>query len=238
MANKTFERCEKKYLLTRGQYDCLLCLMIDKVEADDFGKYTVSNVYFDTRDYELIRTSLEKPVYKEKLRLRGYGTIKEDSRVFIELKKKYDGVVYKRRVPMALWEARKYLYYGIYPDGESQILREIDYTLKRQELKPMAFIAYERLAFSAKQDQDLRITFDLDIRARSYSLDLHKGHYGTRILDRDKLIMEIKTTGAMPVWLVRLLSELAIYPTSFSKYGTYYREHILENQRIGGLNYA
>ena len=150
MAQEVFKRYEKKYMLTREQYNQLMSSLITKMCPDSYGKHTICNIYFDTPDYQLIRTSLDKPVYKEKIRLRSYGVPKEDDTVFLELKKKYDGVVYKRRVPMTLREARNYLYKGIKPEKGSQILREIDYAYQFYQTKPMVYLAYERIAFCGK----------------------------------------------------------------------------------------
>ncbi len=113
MAQEVFKRYEKKYMLTRDQYNHLISLLVTKMSADEYGRHTICNVYYDTPDYQLIRTSLDKTIYKEKIRLRSYGVLTEENTVFLELKKKYNGVVYKRRVPMTLKEAGNYLNYGI-----------------------------------------------------------------------------------------------------------------------------
>ena len=143
MTQEIFKRYEKKYMLTQKQHDALIPVLERQMNADHYGEHTISNIYFDTRDYELVRQSIEKPEYKEKLRLRAYGKVTDNSVVYAEIKKKFDGVVYKRRIPMTLCQARKYLYYGIRWAEESQILKEIDYVLNRYDLKPAAFVAYE-----------------------------------------------------------------------------------------------
>ncbi|MGL5436860.1 MAG: polyphosphate polymerase domain-containing protein [Lachnospiraceae bacterium] len=234
MAQEVFRRYEKKYMITIEQYNDLMSQMITKMSADQYGKHTISNIYFDTPGFDLIRTSLSKPVYKEKIRLRSYGTPGEEDTVFIELKKKFDGVVYKRRIPMPLKDARKYLYYGIIPEGSSQILQEIDYAMNLYKPKPKVYLAYERIAFYGKEDPELRVTFDMNIRARENNLDLSKGTYGIPLLEKGKLLMEIKIPGVMPVWMSRLLSELEIFPVSYSKYGTYYKEYIAAQEIYEG----
>lgn len=226
MAQEVFKRYEKKYMISMEQYNELMSRMITKMNADQYGKHTICNIYFDTPDYSLIRRSLDKPVYKEKLRLRSYGIPEQEDTVFIELKKKFDGVVYKRRIPMLLHEARKYLYYGIVPEQDSQILQEVDYAMKLYEPKPKVYLAYERIAFYGKEDSELRVTFDMNIRAREHNLDLTKGSYGIPLLEKGMLLMEVKIPGAVPTWMSRVFSELAIYPISYSKYGTYYKEYI------------
>lgn len=235
MTQAVFKRYEKKYIISPEQYNGLICRLITKVNADQYGKHTICNVYFDTPDYLMIRNSLDKPVYKEKLRLRSYGRCTEEGTVFIELKKKYDGVVYKRRVPMKLRDARRYLYDGVKPEMDSQILKEIDYAVEFYEPRPLVYLAYERIAFSGKDDQELRITFDMDIRARSCEVDLGKRTYGVPLLEKGQMLMEIKIPGAMPVWLGSMLSELQIYPASFSKYGTFYRNYLMGGERMEGM---
>lgn len=234
MAQEVFKRYEKKYKITIEQYEQMRDCMMRYMSADQYGKHTICNIYFDTPDYSMIRSSLDKPVYKEKLRLRSYGMPQEDDTVFIELKKKYDGVVYKRRVPMTLRDARKYLYYGMPPEGKGQILQEVDYAMKFYQPKPMVYLAYERIAFFGKEDSELRVTFDMNIRARQESLDLGKSGYGTLLLESGQMLMEAKIPGAMPLWMSRMFSEVGIYPVSYSKYGTYYQNYIAGQGRHEG----
>ena len=224
MAQERFERYEKKYRISLDQYQELMSRMITRLTPDRYGKYMISNVYLDTPDYRMIRRSLGKPAYKEKIRLRSYGVPEKGDPVFLELKKKYQGVVYKRRAEMTFEEARKYLYYGIRPERSGQILNEIEYACDFYEARPMVYVAYERIAFSGKEDPELRVTFDMNIRARSACPELDGGTWGTPLLGADELLMEVKIPGAMPLWMSRLFSQLQIYPTSYSKYGTYYQK--------------
>ena len=218
-----FERTEKKYIITLSQRKQLLRMIDAYIKPDEYGESTVCSLYFDTPDYRLIRQSLEKPVYKEKLRLRSYSTPKKGSNVFLELKKKYNGVVYKRRQTLEYSEAMSYIRNGKKPN-DSQIMREIDWSMRYYEnIAPRMFIAYDRTAFYSKTDHELRITFDRNVRFRSENLDLGKGHYGERILDAGLCIMEIKALSAMPLWLTKAIGELQIFPGSFSKYGTAYQ---------------
>lgn len=217
-----FERTEKKYILTLSQRRRLLEVISRYIKPDEYGESTVCSLYFDTDDSRLIRHSMEKPVYKEKLRLRSYSTPKRDSNVFLELKKKYNGVVYKRRQILKYTQAMDYIREGIMPNN-SQIMREIDWAMQYYPgIAPKMFIAYDRTAFYSKTDHELRITFDRNVRFRTDNLDLAKGHYGERILDANLCIMEIKALCAMPLWLTQALSDLKIFPGSFSKYGTAY----------------
>lgn len=218
-----FRRVEKKYLLTVDQYRAMLEGMAPHVAPDLHPRYTINNVYYDTPDFRLIRTSLEKPVYKEKLRVRSYGTPGPHDPVFVELKKKYDGVVYKRRITLESRECTRYLSGGPLKVG-CQISREIDWFLERWQAVPAAFIGYDREAYAGVEDPELRITFDTDLRGRNWAVDLTRGDYGTRLLPHDVILMELKIPDAAPLWLARLLSENGIFQWSFSKYGTYYKQ--------------
>lgn len=229
MAQEIFERYEKKYLLGTREYAELLRELAPHMTADVYGNYTVSNIYFDTEDFRLVRASLEKPVYKEKLRLRCYGSPAEDGTAFVEIKKKYGGIVYKRRIPLRLKEAERYLYYGLKPDlsgadfVERQIFREIDYLKERLMLRPAARIAYDRTAFSGTEDPELRVTFDRNIVCRDYDLKLGSESGGRQLLADGQVLMEVKVPQGMPLWMCRMLNGVAGCETSFSKYGAWYR---------------
>ncbi len=216
-----FKRVEKKYLLTREQYDYLVETIRPYMHVDSYGETEIRNIYFDNNDDELIETSLRKPAYKEKLRLRSYGTPNSDSTVFFEIKKKYRGIVYKRRVSMKLSEAYRYINGGSLPEHLSgNIPAEIDYMVRRYRLAPKAFISYKRVAWTCDSDPDLRITFDRDITSRYGDTGLESDAAGHKVLDPDNVLMEIKIPGAMPLWLAHVLSEKNIFPHSFSKFGT------------------
>ena len=221
-----FKRYEKKYPLTWEQYQAMLKGMAPYMQADRHSRYTICNIYYDTPDYQLIRTSLEKPVYKEKLRVRSYGAVSGADNVFVELKKKYDGVVYKRRVTTRAIDAARWLRGGR-PEEQSQIQREIDWFMHSYHPVPKAFIGYDREAYAGTENSELRITFDTNLRWRDTDLDLRCGDHGFLLLPEDAILMEIKIPGTAPLWLARLLSENGIFSKSFSKYGTYYKDVVL-----------
>ena len=221
-----FKRYEKKYLLSPAQYEAVKRGMEPCMKPDAHPRYTLCNIYYDTANYDLIRASLEKPVYKEKLRLRSYGVPGTWDPVFVEVKKKYDGVVYKRRVTMETQNAMRYLQGARSGDG-SQISREIDWFLRLYRPEPKVLIAYDREAYAAADGGELRITFDTALRARTNDVDLRSGDHGVPLLNDGQILMEIKIPGAAPLWLAKLLSENSIFPTSFSKYGTYYKQFVL-----------
>lgn len=218
-----FKRIEKKYRITTEQKDALLALVGNRLKPDEYGKSTICSIYLDTPNYRLIRNSIEAISYKEKIRLRSYGVPKDNTKVFLELKKKYKGVVYKRRISMSLNQAMEYLNNGVRPE-DSQIMREIDYSMQFYgHPTPSIYIAYEREAFYAEEIPSLRITFDSNVRYRGDNLLLQYGDEGKRLIKDNELLLEIKTDGAMPLWLSSALTELGILPSSFSKCGTAYQ---------------
>lgn len=233
--NNIFKRYEIKYLITRQQKDALLRAMELYMTEDAHGRSTIENIYFDTPDFLLIRRSIEGPVYKEKLRLRSYGRANADTEVYAELKKKYRGIVYKRRIAMPEQEAMEFLC-GTHENRESQIGREITWLLAQHpDLAPTVLISYEREAYFGKEDPDLRITFDENIRWRDMDLSLRFGAYGNEILESEQTLMEIKTAGAMPLWLTHFLTEQRIYKTSFSKYGRAYLDLVSRGKKGGRI---
>ena len=229
MAIHTFQRVEKKYQLTEEQAKAFLDKISDKIKPDKYGLHTIRNVYFDTDDFELIRTSIEKPRYKEKFRVRGYGDITDSSKVFLEIKKKYKGVVYKRRISLPYSEARAYLDEGILPQNTDHIFKEIDYFLKFYRPTEKLYLAYDRIAYVGTEDPELRLTIDRNIRSRYHNLILSDDSDCT-YLDKDLYLMEIKVPMAYPLWLSDILSELKIYPNSFSKYGSIYSHSVLTHE--------
>lgn len=222
-----FKRYELKYMLTKEQKSSVLCAMKPYMALDKYGRTTIRNIYFDTDSYRLIRSSIDKPAYKEKLRIRSYSRAEASSPVFVELKKKYRSVVYKRRLSMPEAAAMDWVC-GEAPCGkETQISKEIDYFLKYYEtLHPTVFLSYEREAYYSKDGSDFRVTFDENILCRQSDLSLESDVYGTPILEEGMTLMEIKCSGGIPLWLVHVLSREHIYKTSFSKYGTAYQNLI------------
>lgn len=235
MFQTVFKRYEKKYIIDGEQYEEVKNYLTYNAVPDEYGKSRVCSLYYDTPDNRLIRASLDKPIYKEKLRLRSYGVPTADKPCFLELKKKYKGVVFKRRISAPYADITGYMAGENGKIENSQILKEIDY-FKRfyGELKPAANIFYDREAFYDRTNREVRLTFDSNILARGWDLDLEKGIYGERVLENGLYILEVKTAGAMPMWVAEMLNEFKIHPTSFSKYGTAYKNGLLtrENKKI------
>lgn len=235
MNENTFQRWELKYLIDDQQRSFLQQALIGHMIPDIHGESTVCNIYYDTPDFRLIRQSLEKPVYKEKLRMRSYGPAAADQPVFLELKKKCQGVVYKRRIEVSQQAAVQFLRGAASLPADSQIGREISYVLKFYEtLIPAVYLSYDRKAFFAADDPGLRITFDRNIRWRRRELSLTAKPDGRQLLSSGQSLMEIKTGSAIPLWLVKLLNARQIRQTAFSKYGRAYESMLSDkNQRKG-----
>lgn len=220
----TFKRYEIKYLLTQQQKRAVLQAMEPYMKLDRYGRTTIRNVYFDTDTYRLIRRSLEKPAYKEKLRIRSYQKAAPGDPVFVELKKKYKSVVYKRRLILPEKQAVSSFRQGIPLPVNSQIADEIEYFRSYYDgLHPTVFLSYEREAFYALDGGDFRVTFDENILYRDYDFSLGSDAYGTPLLDSGQTLMEIKTAGGLPLWMSHELNCLGLYRTSFSKYGRSYQ---------------
>lgn len=228
----TFKRTEIKYLINQVQKDALLRELEGAFVLDKYGLTTICNIYYDTPNYQLIRTSLEKPLYKEKLRLRSYGVPQTESLSFIEIKKKYDRIVYKRRVDMPYNLALKYLQNEkVYK--KSQILQEIDYFKNYyQNLVPAMFISYDRTAYYHTVDKDLRLTFDSNITWRTENVDLRAGVFGNSLLKEGEYVMELKVANAIPLWLSKILNGLKIFPSSYSKYGNAYKSYVSKGVKV------
>lgn len=226
-----FKRYEKKYWLTEAQAALFLQRARPFITPDRFPTSKVCNIYYDTPNFALIRASVEKPPYKEKLRVRSYGTPGEEDDVFIEIKKKYKGIVYKRRMTQKACRVAEQLACEGNLPVTGQIAKEIAWFQHTYQSRPTIFIGYDRTSFAGTDQPALRITFDRNIRWRDQALDLRQGDYGALLLPNDPVLMEIKIPGAGPLWLSRLLSELSLFPTSFSKYGYCYKNYILPQKK-------
>lgn len=229
---QVFKRHEIKFLITRAQKDLILERMGGFLKEDDFGHSTIRNIYFDTDNYRLVRNSMEKPVYKEKLRIRSYKKVKKGDEVFVELKKKYQSIVYKRREIVPLEKAVSWYENGGEFPKDSQIGRELTWFFEfYKPLYPQMFLSYEREAYFS-QEGNLRITFDENVLARQEDVSLSGYIGGERILSPELIIMELKTDKGMPLALAELLSENKIYKDSFSKYGSAYRQMVMNMRQI------
>lgn len=236
MSKKVFERREIKYILTVQQMHKLMNVMRAYMEKDEYPRSTIKNIYYDTDNFQLIRKSIEKPKYKEKLRIRSYGDTTQTSPVFVEIKKKFLSVVYKRRVQLQEYQIEDYLTGKT--DHDNQITKEIKYFQQfYQGIKPQCFLSYDRLAFHGITNPEFRITFDQNVIYRFTDLDLKSPVYGDRVLDEDKVILEVKTLLGLPQWLLDFFNEEGIYKSSFSKYGKAYQQGKLLKEREG-LEYA
>lgn len=222
------KRYELKYVISPEQTEKLVEKLRGHMEVDEFGLTSIASLYYDTPDYRLIRKSIEKPPFKEKIRLRAYGLATETSPVFLELKRKYDGIVYKRRVKTTIPLVKRFF------EGEGDICAggQINSEIRTfrdfyQTLVPACLIIYDRTAYF-EPGGNLRLTIDGNPRYRTTDLNLSTSMEGISLLPAGYSILEIKVQDAMPLWLTAILSELRIYKHSFSKYGEAYKQQILK----------
>lgn len=223
MYESNFNRIEQKYLLTEDQKLNFLKKIDEYIEKDKFYSSAICNIYFDNDNRELIVHSIEKPIFKQKVRLRSYEIPTANDDVFFEIKTKYKHVVTKRRIKVKLKDFNEYLKSGVYDHG-NQIMKEIDYLISYYHLKPFCFLAYDRKSYRAIENKNLRITIDANLRSRYDRLSLEAGDDGKQHFKEKTYIMEIKFLNALPIWLVKSLSDLKIYPMSFSKLGSIYKQ--------------
>lgn len=232
----TFKRYELKYLLNKKEKEEILLAMKPHMKLDDYGRTVIRNIYFDTENFRLIRRSLEKPVYKEKLRIRSYKPVQITDPVFVEIKKKYKSVVYKRRLQLPEQEVMESFQTGEPLPAQSQIGDEIQYFRNYYEnLHPSVFLSYEREAYYSMDGSDFRVTFDENILYRRQDFSLGSEIYGVSLLNNDQTLMEIKTSGGIPLWMSETLTRQHLYKTSFSKYGSAYQQMMAETLQ-GGYN--
>ncbi len=225
---ETFRRHEKKYILSQQQHDRLVALISSHMKKDEYCKekpYLIRNIYLDTINNDLARISTDKPIYKEKLRIRKYGEYGDGKdKYYLEIKRKYNGVVYKRRVGMTKNELHDFTIKGIIPENktalETQILHEMKYLFKLYEPIPKSFISYQRTAYFDKDDGEFRLTFDNDLYSRRDNFSFDNDYHETPLLPDGYYVMEVKVGYGMPLWFANALSEIGAKPGSFSKYGT------------------
>lgn len=239
MAQKVFKRYELKFLINKIQRIRIEEELLNYMELDDYckinGSYMIYNLYFDTDTDDIIRKSIQKPYYKEKLRLRCYKTpATKDDLIFLELKKKISGVVSKRRVTMTFEDVENFINTGVLlpnlPYMDQQVLKEITDFLTRYPAKTKVYLSYERTAYYGKEDNEFRVTIDKNILTRRARANFVDGDFGIELLDDGKYLMEVKVNGAIPLWLAQLFSELKIYTSGFSKYGEEYKHYAKEKK--------
>ena len=223
MAITIIDRMEQKYFVSFDKYNKLMKLINNKLVKDKYFSERIYNIYFDNDEYEFMTKSLDKPLYKEKVRLRSYETKDKNSNVFLEIKKKFQGHGNKRRVVINYNEAKDYIDNKIIPNTNKQIMGELDYTFKKNNLKPKISLTYDRLSYAFKEDESYRVTFDTNIRYSNKKVDLVDldDEY---CLFNDGYIMEVKTLKGYPSWFIKALNELKLYPVSYSKVGEAYKE--------------
>ena len=229
----TIMRVEHKFLMNGDQMKEFLKLASPHLKPDLYPSYDLFNVYYDTPDNSMIIHCLTHPQYKEKLRLRSYG---DSENAFLEIKKKFKETGLKRRINITETKAYDFIHGNEPLTDPSQIANEIKFLVDSRGVEEKVFIAYHREAFSGVAEEDLRITFDTDICYRLDDLNLSKNGTETMLTKGDEVLLEIKVKDRYPLWLVKILSEMKLYRTSFSKYGMIYSELIRKRGSNGPLS--
>ena len=227
------KRYEMKYIVDQDQAAYFLKALEGHMQADRFGKTSIASLYYDTPDRRLINASIEKPDFKEKIRLRSYGLAADDSPVFLELKRKAFDIVYKRRIQSVIPEVDRFFKGedGIF--GEGQISRELQYFKNLyRDLQPACLIIYDRTAYF-EPDGDLRLTIDNSPRYRTDAMELTRSMDGQLLLPKGQSILEVKVQDAMPLWLSKILDDAHIRKSSFSKYGEAYQREMIKKTNGG-----
>ncbi len=239
MAIATFKRYEKKYLITKEKLDEILPELLKYMDLDEYcigGKeYRIYSIYYDTENHDIIRQNSSKPYYKEKMRIRSYyDKSSPDDTVFMELKKKSNGVGNKRRIKLKIKEIEPFVNEGILPETKdylsAQVAKELKYFLEKNKVRPALYVQYDRLALFGKEDKDFRMTFDRNLRTRRSNFVLGESDEDELLLPENTYIMEIKILGSMPLWLSKLLSENELFSRGFSKYGEVYKRDAREKK--------
>lgn len=239
MAIATFKRYEKKYIITKETLDKIMPVLLEYMELDpyctDGGEYRIYSIYYDTANHDIIRHNSSKPIYKEKMRVRSYYDNRDpEDKVFMEIKKKSEGVGNKRRIKLRIKEIEPFVNDGVLPETRdylsSQVARELQYFLKKNKVAPALYVQYDRLAMFGKEDKDFRMTFDRNVRTRRHHFEFGEREDDELLLPEGQYIMEIKILGAMPLWLTKLLSENGLFSRGFSKYGVKYKREAQEHR--------
>ena len=244
MVKTTFKRYEAKYKIKQIKQKAFLAAISEYIEPAKFRKYMVQNLYYDTEDWEVIRQSIEKPLYKEKMRLRYYGNkpynkrTGEDTSLFLEMKKKYMGEVYKRRIEIPVEKLYGKDIRDVVADEPSQISQELAFYLQTNPVSEKLYISYQREAYTGVKEKDLRITFDTEVQYRLEELSFQSTLKGRSPLSPETVILEIKTQEGIPLWLTNALSEYKIFPVTFSKCGICYLVEQVQGSLISYTNYA
>ena len=230
--NSHFERIEKKFRMTPEQYRQLLPVLESHMERDSYGETRVHNIFYDTPDLYLIRRSVERPLFKEKLRLRSYGIPTEESKVYVEIKRKLNGIGYKRRICVNFSDAKRLLKGESIDTGQPQIGKEILEFVRRYHPTPAVCLSYLRYAMYGREDPHFRITIDRDLRYRTERPEAPDEDDMIPVMpDNDSwILMEIKAMNAIPLWLTEEMSRLKIHQAPFSKIGTCYTLHLAGTQ--------
>ena len=232
----SFKRIETKYIVAAEELSALLADLKEYLAEDDFPRSTITNIYFDNQDFQVIRDSIDRKNGREKVRMRTYvAHPTANSRVFLELKKKdKEGVGHKYRIASDLQSVLQFMENDRTTNAtvdDKELIDELTSLKKRYTaLSPKMYIYYERYSLKEKHSLEgypqtkVRVTIDQNLIYRDYDVTMLEDRYGRDLVGEGKVIMEIKAPGEQPVWLQEIIKKYELEPTSFSKYGTAYRK--------------
>ncbi len=243
MALEVFNRYELKFILDKSMAQEMIQALKGHVMLDQYGDgegfYRIINLYYDTEDHLFFHETVNRQEFRQKLRLRAYNKVSIDTPVFLEIKKKYDGVVYKRRTMLTLQDAYAFLAkgqeqqdYSVYDASNVQILGEVAFLKRFYSLAPKVVVSYDRQAFLGIKENDLRITFDSNLRKRESDLKLESGPWGELFMDASSYILEIKVNGRIPLWLAQILSGFQCWRQGYSKYTSSYNAELFQQEQL------
>lgn len=239
IVQKQFRRKESKYIVDKAVFAQLETELKTYMVADEYANSTITNIYFDNEQFEMIQDAIDKKYGREKVRMRVYDAQpSKNSQAFLEIKKKENKIGFKYRLTSTPLAVMEYVEKGLADQtmADEKVMSELA-TLKKRygSIKPKMYIYYDRVSFKGKEDQKVRVTVDQNLLYRADHIDVERGRFGKALLDPDKVILEIKVAEEQPTWLVDLLEKYQIQKQSFSKYGNAYR---LASLSRGGEQHA
>lgn len=227
IVQKQFKRKETKYIVDKKTFELLEKELRQYMMADEFATSTITNIYFDNEDFDMIQDSLAKKNGREKIRMRVYdATPSESSQAFLEIKKKENKIGYKYRLTSNPVSVTNYIENGVIDSTikDDKVTSELEMLRERYgTIKPKKYIYYDRVSYKGIEDKKVRLTIDKNLLYRDYDVDAMEGKFGKNLLDPTKVIMEVKVPEERPEWLVALLEKYQIEKQSFSKYGNAYK---------------
>lgn len=230
-------RYERKYLVPNDRLESLRKRIQPFVSRDPYAppmgdgtfQYTVRSVYFDTPGFNSLYEKWEGVEIRKKLRIRGYDQKDDNSRVFLEVKRKKGDRIWKTRANVPYSKLDEILTLGFVNGVSDEIkgsneveARKFLFNMHRFGYRPVNLISYDREPFQGVFEPGLRITFDKNVRAKMWpSLSELYSEAGLRLVWKDHFILEIKYFGEkMPSWIRSVVQEYGLRHEALSKFAT------------------